>query len=192
MFEPYLFGILFFLRTFTAPSLVQQIGPGLPETAFNQGAVRFAPQARAALYALWEESTTAHQERMACIRAYRYNGAIYVTNAKPAAFEYADSVRIKIDPSACGAPAWNGHAHTHIARFNGQPLVTFSTVDRMLMAWWRKTWKAEGLFCVLYSKSQAYCEYEASINADAIYSSTDPIEVMYYGSNQVRTGSSEW
>ncbi len=189
MFDLYLFGVLVLLRTFAAPALVQQIGPALPETAFNHGAFRFAPEARAVLHELWEESNAANQERVACIRGYRYGGSFYVTRAQRAAFLEADSLYLTPDPASCAAPEWHGTAHTHVVRFYGRPFVTFSHSDRVLMAWWRRTWKAEGAFCVLYSESQAYCEYASRLNGDGLYSSRDPIEEMYYAGTRVQPTS---
>jgi hypothetical protein len=180
VFDPYLYGVFFLLRIFAAPSLVQQIGPGLPETLFNHGTFRFAPEAREVLHDLWQESNAAHQERVACIRGYKLNGVFYITRAKRASFERADSLHLVPDLAACGSPEWDGTAHTHVSRFQGQPYVTFSNSDRMLMTWWRNRWRTEGAFCVLYSDSDAYCEYAADLNGDSRYSSNDPIEVMYY------------
>lgn len=189
MIESYLIGILVLFRTFAAPVLVQQVGPELPESAFNHGTFRFAPQTRRVMHDLWGESLTAGQERLACIRGYRYNGVFYVTRARRVEFLQADSLHLTPDPSSCAAPDWDGTVHTHIARFNGLPFVTFSGADRMLMTWWRQTWKAEGAFCVIYSESQAYCELAAKLSGDGLYSSTDPIEEMYYAGTRVQPGA---
>ena len=186
MFEPTLIGILILLRSFTAPALVQQIGPELPESVFNHGTFRFAPTARVVLHDLWIESSGAGQERLACVRGYRFNGVFYITLAQRVDFLEADSLHLTPDPASCAAPEWDGTAHTHILLFDGQPFVTFSGSDRTLMSWWRKTWKTEGAFCVLYSESQAYCEYAADLNGDGLYSSSDPIEEMYYAGTQVQ------
>ena len=186
MFDTTLIGILILLRTVAAPALVQQIGPGLPDTPFNHETFRFAPPARAVLHELWEESHAANEERVACIRGYRFDGVYYVTRAERAPFLSADALHLKPDPATCGAPEWHGPAHTHVARFDGRPFVTFSHADRTLMTWWRKTWKSEGVFCVLYSESQAYCEYAASLNGDGIYAGRDPIEEMYYAATPVQ------
>ena len=182
-----LLSILLLLRTFAAPALVQQIGPDLPETAFNHGAVRFGPDARAVLHALWAESLASRQERVACIRGYRFNGVFYVTRAMRAGFEEADSLYLTPDPASCAPPQWHGTAHTHIVLSDGRPYVTFSRSDRMLMSWWRSTWRSEGAFCVLYSAFQAYCEVASDLNADATYSSRDAIEEMYYAGTMAET-----
>ena len=186
MFDPHLFAILVLLRVVAAPALVQQIGPGLPPTAFNHGTFRFAPEARAVLHDLWEESVAARQERVACIRGYSYNGAYYVTRAKRADFVQADSLHLTPDLESCAPPQWMGTAHTPIVKFHGQPFRTFSNSDRSLMTWWRRNWRAEGAFCVMFSESQAYCEYAANLNGDGVYSSTDVIETMYYAGSGVQ------
>lgn len=186
MFDFHLIGVLVLLRAIAAPALVQQIGPELPESAFNHGTVRFAPTARAVLHELWIESNVANEERVACIRGYRFDGVFYVTKAQRVPFWKADSLHLTPDPSSCGMPQWHGTAHTHIVKFEGQPYVTFSNSDRMFMTWWRRTWKAEGAFCVLFSESQAYCEHAANLNGDGLYSSSDPIEEMYYAGTRVQ------
>ncbi len=186
MFDSSLIGILLVLRAFAAPALVQQIGPELPETSFNHGTFRFAPSARLVLHDLWDESSGARQERVACIAGYRFNGVFYVTRAQRVGFEEADSLHLTPDPASCAGPEWSGTAHTHVVKFDGQPFVTFSHSDRMLMTWWRKTWQAEGTFCVLYSDAQAYCELAEKLNGDGLYSSSDPIEKMYYAASGVQ------
>ena len=182
-----LIGVLLVLRTLAVPSLVQQIGPELPSTTFNHGTFRFAPDARVVLHELWEESSAVRQERLACIRGYRYDGAYYVTHAARVEFQQADSLHLTPDPESCAPPDWDGTAHTHIALFDGRPFVTFSNADRSVMHWWRKTWNAEGAFCVLYSESQAYCELASALNGDGTYAGTDPIETMYYAGRRSQT-----
>ena len=186
MLESYLIGILILLRTFAAPALVRQVGPDLPESSFNHGTFRFAPETRRVMHDLWEESVATHQERLACIAGYRFSGTFYVTRAQRVTFEEADSLHLVPDPASCASPEWHGTVHTHIARFQGLPFVTFSYADRMMMTWWRQTWKADGAFCVIYSAEQAYCELAANLSGDGTYSSRDPIEEMYYAGTRLQ------
>jgi hypothetical protein len=163
-----------------SPALVQPIGPDLPAEGFNNGTFRFAPEARLVLHNLWSASIIARQERIACIRGYRYDGVYYITSAEQVDFEQADSLHLSPDPESCAPPKWDGTAHTHIVLFDGRPFVTFSNADRSVMHWWRKEWDAEGAFCVLYSESQAYCELAHALNGDGTYAGNGPLEEMYY------------
>jgi hypothetical protein len=182
--DPSFIGILLLLRALATGGLLQQVGPEQPDTPFNHGSFRFAPQARMVLHDLWDESIAAGQERVACIHGYRYAGAFYVTRAERVAFLEADSLHLTADPASCAPPAWDGTVHTHVARFNGLPFVTFSGADRALMTWWRQKWNAEGAFCVVFSETQAYCELAERLSGDVVYSSRDPIEKMYYASRR--------
>jgi hypothetical protein len=59
--------------------------------------------------------------------------------------------------------------HTHVATFDGHPFVTFSPDDRTVMGMWRKMWKADGVFCVIYSAADAHCESGADLSVDVAY-----------------------
>jgi hypothetical protein len=61
----------------------------------------------------------------------------------------------------CGPPGWQGMVHTHVALYDGQrPYSTFSGADRGVnRIWWRR-WNTEGMFCVVYSTTGAYCELD--------------------------------
>lgn len=128
--------------------------------------------ARGALEELWSESKRENEERVACIAGEMQGGAFHVTRVEPVPTEKADSLRISPGPSLerCGPPEWVGTVHTHIATFNGQPFAMLSPSDRAVMNLWRTKWKQEGVFCVLYSESEAYCEYGTSLNDDVRYS----------------------
>ncbi len=41
--------------------------------------------------------------------------------------------------------------------------------DRAVMNVWRRRWHQEGVFCVLYSESEAYCEYGLDLSGDVTY-----------------------
>lgn len=128
--------------------------------------------ARGALEALWTESKRENEERVACIAGEMQGGAFHVTRVEAVPTQKADSLRISPGPSLerCGPPEWAGTVHTHIATFNGRPFATLSPSDRAVMNVWRMRWKQEGVFCVLYSESEAYCEYGTDLNDDVRYS----------------------
>lgn len=149
----------------------QDVGPSLPPGAFNRGPFRFDSSARAALQLLWQTSTGAYQERVACIGGYRRDSVVYVTAVEPLGTPRADSADIGAGESIvrCGPPDWLGTVHTHIARFRGSPFVTFSRNDRRVMFLWRQAWKIEGVFCLLYSEWEAHCEAEPGVAGEVAY-----------------------
>lgn len=131
----------------------------------------FLLDARTVLHSLWKESVQAHKERVACIGGHFDGGVFHITRAEPVEVEFADSLRAAPGASLdrCGPPEWAGTAHTHIALYRGQPYSTFSMSDRAVMAVWRARWRAEGVFCVLYSATEAYCEYGMGLSGDVDY-----------------------
>ncbi len=151
-----------FMRGMHAPAPT----PDLPGSRFV-----IEVTSRAVLRSLWEESTEEQQERVACITGYREGQIFHITKASPVRTEKADSLRVSIGPSLnrCGPPEWMGTVHTHIALFRGRPYSTLSPSDRVVMGLWRRKWGREGVFCVLYSETEAYCEYGTSLNGDTTY-----------------------
>ncbi len=149
----------------------QDVGPSLPDSWFNHGTFRFDAGARAALQSLWHGSVAVHEERVACLGGYRAGGVVYVTGVEVLGAARADSADIAAEESIqrCGPPGWLGTVHTHIARFGGQPFVTFSRNDRRAMTLWRRAWEIEGVFCVLYSERDAHCEGDPGVSGDAAY-----------------------
>ena len=137
----------------------------------DNGSFRFQTEARDSLRTLWLVSTNAHQERVACIGGERWAGVAYITRVRPLVPSAADSMHISAETSLnqCGGPEWFGTVHTHIAKFQGLPFVTFSPDDRRVMTMWRKQWHDEGVFCVLYSQTEAHCEAGAEQSDDPIY-----------------------
>lgn len=164
--------------TVTPPALPPFMSPLHPDTSrYADGpdvssvfAVDLA--ARGALGALWAESKRENEERVACIAGEMKGGAFHVTGVEAVPTQKADSLRVSPGPSLerCGPPEWVGTVHTHIATFNGRPFATLSPSDRAVMNLWRMRWKQEGVFCVLYSESEAYCEYGSELNDDVSYS----------------------
>ena len=135
------------------------------------GGFSFRTSARDSLRTLWVGSIDAREERVACIGGVRLMGTAYVTRVLPLAPAAADSMHIAAATSIklCGAPEWFGTVHTHIAKFGGRPFVTFSPDDRRVMSLWRKRWHAEGVFCVLYSETEAHCEAGDVQSGDPLY-----------------------
>jgi hypothetical protein len=140
-----------------------------PSTIHN--AFQFSAEARHALRVLWRSSVEAKQERVACIGGHTQNGVAYVTRVQQVAATGADSLHISAVASLreCSPPTWLGTVHTHIAHFEGRPYALFSRNDRVVMAMWRRQWKAPGVFCILYSDREANCEAGYHIAAFAPY-----------------------
>lgn len=97
---------------------------------------------------------------MACLGGSVVHGVAYVTHVYRLTVARADSMTISARESLrkCGPPEWLGTVHTHIALADGQPYVLFSGSDLVVMQMWREQWKREGVFCILYSESEANCE----------------------------------
>lgn len=127
--------------------------------------------ARAKLQALWAESIGAAQERVACIAGYLKHGVYHVSGVEAVPTEMADSLHVSPGPSLerCGPPDWVGTVHTHIIPYRGQPYSTLSASDRAVTGLWRERYKTEGVFCVLYTSLEAYCEFGTALNGDAVY-----------------------
>lgn len=120
---------------------------------------RFGLVARPSLRTLWDSSVTAGAERVACLGGYAEGGITYITRVAPVAGS-ADLMNASAAASLeqCRPPEWFGTVHTHIARYQGIPYVTFSGADRGVMREWHVRWHDDGVFCVLYDERNAYCE----------------------------------
>jgi hypothetical protein len=119
----------------------------------------FDARARISLQSLWRTSDAAKQERVACLGGYQHADTTYITRVEPVSTD-ADSLQATAAASLreCRPPEWLGTVHTHVARINGHPYVTFSGSDRAVMAAWHQRWQADGVFCVLYDDRRAHCE----------------------------------
>lgn len=153
--------------------------------ARSLAAARFAmtPTARATLRALWRSSVRANEERVACLGGARgEDGMVRITRVRPLPAP-ADSANASAAPSlaTCRPPRWFGTVHTHIiTNPAGEPYVDFSTPDRDVMARWEQAWRAEGVFCLLYSGADAHCVAGARASAIVTYappSSPAPYDV---------------
>jgi hypothetical protein len=130
-------------------------------------ATRFEVDAAAhqPLQTLWENSSAAGAERVACIGGEITDGVGHISRVLLLEPGDADSLGISASASIerCSPPQWFGTAHTHIALYDGQhPYPNFSGADRgVMMLWWRR-WTADGVFCVLYSSTEAHCELQST------------------------------
>ena len=124
---------------------------------------RFELNATPELHRLWETSSAAKAERVACLAANLEGDTVRIFRVVPLESGRSDSLGISAAASldTCGPPEWRGTVHTHIALKDGQrPYSLFSGADRgVMMLWWRR-WNVAGLFCLLYSPDEVICEIE--------------------------------
>ena len=126
-------------------------------------AFRFEVNATPELHRLWESSSSAKAERVACLAATLEGDTVRISRVVPLESGLSDSLGISAAASldTCGPPEWRGTVHTHIALKDGQrPYSLFSGADRgVMMLWWRR-WSVAGVFCLLYSSKEVICEIE--------------------------------
>lgn len=125
-------------------------------------AFRFEPDAQSELRRLWTASIDAKAERVACLAGQVHRDTVRVTRVLPLDGR-ADSLGVSALPSldTCVPPRWQGTVHTHVALRDGvRPYSRFSGADRGVNRLWWRRWNAEGMFCVLYSPADAYCEID--------------------------------
>jgi hypothetical protein len=131
-------------------------------------AFRFEADAPGALRQLWEASSSAKAERVACLGSTLNGDTIRISRVRPLEIGRADSMGISASASLedCGPPEWRGTVHTHVAlREGGRPYSLFSGADRgVMMLWWQR-WKVAGVFCLLYSPQEVICEIEGPAGA---------------------------
>lgn len=121
----------------------------------------FATEASAGLRDLWRLSLEEQRERVACLAGTVVDDSVRITRVLLLEPAGADSMSISAQDSIdrCGPPDYQGTVHTHIAHTDeGLPYDRFSGSDRGVMYFWWQKWRIDGLFCVLYSDTQAYCE----------------------------------
>ena len=127
---------------------------------------KFAPEAGAALRALWQTSVSAKEERVACLASTIRSDTVFVTRIRALEPEDADSLGISALSSVeqCGPPEWSGTVHTHVAVYaDGRPFTKFSAQDRIAMRLWYDRWHADAVFCVVYSAESAHCEADGVV-----------------------------
>ena len=123
-----------------------------------------APDAQAALRALWLASVAARAERVACLASVVDVDTLRITRVKPLTAG-AESLAVAAGSSIelCRPPEWQGTVHTHIALAEGQRArAQFSGADRGVMLMWWQHWKMDGTFCLLFAEDQAHCEIDGS------------------------------
>lgn len=123
-------------------------------------AFRFESDAQTELRRLWVASSGAKAERVACLAGEIRRDTVMVTRILPLTGR-ADSLSVSARQSleTCGPARWQGTVHTHVALRDGvRPYARFSGADRGVNRLWWRRWNAEGMFCVLYSATDAYCE----------------------------------
>jgi hypothetical protein len=134
----------------------------LAATARRPLAFRFEPDAQSELRRLWVASNVAKAESVACLAGEIRRDTVMVTRILPLAGR-ADSLGVSARQSleTCAPPRWQGTVHTHVALYDGvRPYSRFSGADRGVNRLWWRRWNAEGMFCVLYSPTGAYCEID--------------------------------
>jgi hypothetical protein len=124
---------------------------------------RFDSSAQPQLHQLWAASRDAQAERVACLAATIDGDTVRITNVFPLDQPRSDSLGVAAGASleTCGPPQWLGTVHTHVALRDGrQPYSLFSGADRGVMMMWWQRWRADGVFCLLYSEQDVICEIE--------------------------------
>lgn len=146
-----------FLIPVVSLTLVAAGARGIPS------AFRFEADAQPDLHRLWDASSAAKSERVACLAATIESDTVRITRVFPLDAERSDSLGISAQASleGCGPPQWRGTVHTHVALRDGRsPYSLFSGADRgVMMLWWQR-WNVDGIFCLLYSESEVICEIE--------------------------------
>lgn len=149
------------LFALSAAPLPAQTAAPRPGPAFQ-----FSPDAGRALRALWDSSVAAREERVACLASTIRNDTVFVSAIDPLEPEGADSMGISATGSVerCGPPQWSGTVHTHIALYtDDRPSTRFSGQDRIAMRLWYDQWRADGVFCLVYSAREAHCEADGVV-----------------------------
>jgi hypothetical protein len=146
------------LRAAFLPLLVAAHGSANIPSTF-----RFEVGATPELHRLWEVSSSAKAERVACLAASIESDTVRISRVVALESGRSDSLGISAAASLenCGPPEWRGTVHTHVALRDGQrPYSLFSGADRgVMMLWWRR-WNVDGVFCLLYSPNEVICEIE--------------------------------
>ena len=151
----------------SAPAYQQPRGnriPPVPKSDFQKLPARFSfgVDASAMLRRLWEQSLAEKKEHVACITGDVREDGVQVTRVLILDVMHgSDSLGVSAQSSidTCGPPDWMGTVHTHVARYDGEhPYPNLSGADRGIMLMWWQRWQVNGMFCVLYSDAEAFCE----------------------------------
>jgi len=139
--------------------------PPAPEVQRSPSRFRFGPEASTTLRDLWTRSVAEKREYVACMGGVIREDSVFVERILPLEPTRADSLGVSAQASidTCGPPLYHGTVHTHIALIDGErPYERFSGADRGVMLMWWRRWKMDGMFCVLYTQKDAYCEVDGS------------------------------
>jgi hypothetical protein len=150
----------------SSPAAADTASAGASAGAAPEPAFRFSKEAGIGLRALWEESVATKQERVACLGTSIRNDTVFVERILALEPQEADSMSIGSASSVerCGPPAWSGTVHTHVAMYTeNEPSKRFSAQDRGVMRQWYERWKADGVFCLVYSPRDAHCEADGVV-----------------------------
>lgn len=137
--------------------------PTAPAVQREPSRFHFGPEASAGLRDLWARSVAEKREYVACIGGAIGEDSVLVERILPLEPTSADSLGVSAQASidTCGPPLYHGTVHTHIALIDGErPYERFSGSDRGVMLMWWRRWKMDGMFCVLYTRKDAYCEVD--------------------------------
>lgn len=138
--------------------------PPVPKSDFQKLPARFGftADASAMLQRLWEQSLAERKEHVGCITGVILDDSVRVTRVMVLDVPHgSDSLGVSAQSSidTCGPPDWMGTVHTHVARYDGEhPYPNLSGADRGIMFMWWQRWQVDGMFCVLYSATEAFCE----------------------------------
>jgi len=139
--------------------------PTMPPVERTPSHFRFAPEASASLREIWSRSAAEKREYVACLGGQIRPDTVLVERVFALEPTRADSLGVSAQTSidTCGPPLYQGTVHTHIALMYGErPYERFSGSDRGVMQLWWRRWKQDGMFCVLYTPRDAYCEVDGS------------------------------
>ena len=132
----------------------------------SRASFRFSAEAGEAFRALWRESIEARQERVACLGAAIRGDTVFVERVLPIEPFEADSMGVSATAAIerCGPPEFDGTVHTHVALYTDSlPSRRFSGQDRVVMRMWYDRWRADAVFCVIYSERSANCEADGVV-----------------------------
>ena len=139
--------------------------PPVPRPEPPPSRFRFAPDASAGLRTLWSRSIAEKREYVACLGGTILRDSVLVERVFALEPTGSDSLGVSAQSSidTCGPPLYQGTVHTHVALMDGaRPYERFSGSDRGVMLMWWRRWQQDGMFCVLYSAQDAYCEVDGA------------------------------
>ncbi|MDZ4863138.1 MAG: hypothetical protein SGJ01_06785 [Gemmatimonadota bacterium] len=148
--------LLIGLATLAAPAAAQ-----MPSSRPHE--VLLHADALPALHELWRLTLAAREERAACLGGRIEQDTAWVERLKPLTTAAGDSLAVSAEGSLedCSPPEWFGTVHTHVPLHDTDPVYSkFSGSDQGVMLAWVKRWRTSGVFCILFSESDARCQVE--------------------------------